>query len=93
MSEETTTPVARRKLRVGLIDRQQPFLEWNPIDQCWRIWTHYNKDVSEGTYFNCYGNGVLDRVTSTPHEKITVRYGDESAETLSQKETKDGPTC
>ena len=63
----------RKPIRVGLIDRQQPFLEWHSNTRRWRIWTHFNKDVTLGSYFDLHPDGTLDQVVQDEAEVTTVR--------------------
>lgn len=59
-----------KNIRIGLGYKQQPFAVYQ--DGIWRIYTHYNPDVSSGTYFALYNNGLCDQITFVDNETINI---------------------
>lgn len=58
--------------RVGVgIWRQQPFIV--RLDDSWRLWVSFNNDVTSGTYYDLYDNGILDIVTVEDNQVMEAR--------------------
>lgn len=55
-------------MRIGLLHRQQPFAEF--VNNSWRVWYIFNKDITSGTYFELRPDGVCDRVTVNDGEIV-----------------------
>ena len=69
-------------MRIGLLRKQQPFAEFDPITQRWRVWYIYNNDVTSGTYYDLYNDGTCDRVTVADRDVVNIsRVADPKVDT------------
>lgn len=58
-------------MRIGLHGfHQQPFLEY--VNNEWRIYVAFNKDVTGGTYLVLGNKGICDRVTFVDNEIMNI---------------------
>ena len=59
-------------MRIGLLRHQQPFAEFDPVNNRWRVWYIYNNDVTSGTYYDFYNDGTCDRVTVADRDVVSI---------------------